>query len=1126
MKKKREFFPLNGRKKTIILSLKKMKLTLILTLFVFVAFGKGFSQVKVSLNLEKAEIQKVFKTIENQTDFVFLYKDEIFDKKMKYSLEFADADFEDVLKSICDKASVEYEVRSNRQIILTEKRDNFNNLNSYQKSTINGIVSDQKGQPLPGVTIIVKGTTHGTITDFDGKFSLALPEGAEILQFSFVGMNSQEIPVAGRSTFTVVMEEATIGLEEVVAVGYGVQKKATLTGSVASVESEFMENRPLTNTSQALQGINGLYVNQASGQPGADNATIRIRGVGTFNSNDPLVLVDGIEYSLRDINPNDIESISVLKDAASASIYGNRAANGVILITTRGGKKGKLKVEYNGYYGWQQATYLPDMVTNSVDYMMARNQASVNEGQPKPYSDAQIDEFRNGNDPDLYPNTDWHDILFSSAPINEHNIRLSGGSDNVTYLLSVGYLDQNGILIATDAKRYSISSNVTYKYSEKLLFGAKINGSFWDRNQPVVDVPTFVLTNVNRSLPIHPNILSDGTYGDTWLTTPGHNVFRHPVAVAEEGSHNIKSQRALVNLSGEYMLPWNIKYKANIGVTKYDGYDHRFIPEEFLYNPKKPDVAKLLRFDPPTRSVQRSNNNNMDLSFFQTLNWDWTDSSENHNLQMLLGFSRESFRRSSFFAYVEGFLGNELTELNAGTINKDVGGTSNSSELMSYFGRANYNFSEKYLVEFNFRYDGSSRFAKNNRWGFFPSVSAAWRISEESFLSDNDAISDLKLRASWGELGNQNISLYSYVSNININQGTIIGNNVVAGSAVTALADPNISWETTRMTNIGLDLNLLNNMLITNIDVFDKLTSDILARVNVPSQVGDLAGPITNLYSMSNKGVEINASHLNSAGDLNYRIGGNIAFVDNKVKYMAGDEQYASNFYGNIRVIKEGYPVNSWYLYEALGIFQSEQEVNEHAFQHDATAPGDIKYKDVNEDGTIDVEDMRVKGRSVPRFTYGFNLNADFKRFDLGAIFQGVNGVDIYPASNVAWPLFNGAGITRDQFANSWTQDNVDAKYPRLSLYKRGTQINARNSTFWLQDASYLRLKNLQLGYTLNPEKIKRYSMSKIRVYVNAQNLLTISKYKLSDPEKDVLSENIGDYPNAKVFTIGCNVVF
>ncbi|NLB25922.1 MAG: TonB-dependent receptor, partial [Bacteroidales bacterium] len=910
------------------------------------------------------------------------------------------------------------------------------------------------------------------------------------------------------------------------AVGYGVQKKATLTGSVASVESDFMENRPLTNTSQALQGINGLYVNQASGQPGADDATIRIRGVGTFNNNEPLVLVDGIEYSLRDINPNDIESISVLKDAASASIYGNRAANGVIIITTRKGKKGNLKVEYNGYFGWQQATYLPDMVTNSVDYMMARNLASENEGQPKPYSDAQIEEFRNGADPDLYPNTDWHDILFSTAPINEHNIRLSGGSENATYLLSVGYLDQNGVLIATGAKRYSITSNVTYKYSQKLLFGANINGSFWDRNQPVVDVPTFVLTNVNRSLPIHPNILSDGRYGDTWLITPGHNVFRHPVAVAEEGFQNNKTQRALINLFGEYTLPFNIKYKANIGVTKFDAYDHRFIPEVNLYDPKKPDVPKVLRFDPPTRSVQRSNNNNMDLSFFQTLNWNWTDSSDKHNLQIMLGFSRESFRRSNFLAYIEGFIGNELTELNAGTINKDVGGTSNRSELMSYFGRANYNFSEKYLLEFNFRYDGSSRFARDHRWGFFPSVSAAWRVSEESLLSDIDAISDLKLRMSWGELGNQNISLYSFVNNININQGAIIGNSVVAGSAVTALADPSISWETTRMINLGLDLNLWNNMLIMNVDVFDKLTSDILARVNVPSQVGDLAGPITNLYSMSNKGAELSLSHLNSVGDFNYRIGGNIAFVNNKVKYMAGDEQYISNGYGNIRVIKEGYPIHSWYLYEALGLFQSEQEIEKHAFQHNATAPGDIKYRDINDDGKIDVEDMRVMGRSVPRFTYGINLGIDYKKFDLSAIFQGVNDIDIYPASNVAWPLFNGAGITKDQFMNSWTPENRDAKYPRLSLYKRGTQINARNSTFWLQDASYLRLKNLQFGYTFNHQKLEKFHLDKIRVYANAQNLLTISKYKLSDPEKDVLRENIGDYPNSKVFSIGCNVVF
>ena len=485
-----------------------------------------------------------------------------------------------------------------------------------------------------------------------------------------------------------------------------------------------------------------------------------------------------------------------------------------------------------------------------------------------------------------------------------------------------------------------------------------------------------------------------------------------------------------------------------------------------------------------------------------------------------------AFNNSNFMAYIEGFLGNELTELNAGTINKDVGGTSTVSKLMSYFGRANYSYADKYLLEFNFRYDGSSRFAKGHRWGLFPSFSAGWRINQENFLKNVSALDNLKLRVSWGQLGNQSIALYSYLNNININQGTTFNNSIVSGSAVTTLSDPNITWETTTIKNIGVDLGLWNSKFDITFDVFDKVTTDILARINIPGQVGNLNGPITNLYGMSNKGFEVNASYRNSISDLNYQIGGNIAFVKNNVDFLNGDVQYTTNSYGNISVIKEGYPVNSWYLYEAIGIFQNEAEVEAHAYQDPATSPGDIIYRDFNEDGKIDINDMRVLGRSVPKYTYGFNLDLDYKGFDLGAFFQGVQDIDIYPTNNVSWPLYNGAGITKDQLANSWTEDNPNAKYPRLSLAKRGSGINFRNSTFWLKNASYLRLKNIQLGYTIPSDLTNKIKINKVRIYVNAQNFLTFSKFKLSDPEKNILEQDIYDYPTTKIFTMGCNIIF
>lgn len=992
---------------------------------------------------------------------------------------------------------------------------------NLQQKQVTGTVTDENGSPLPGVSVIVKGTTLGTLTDLAGKYSLVNVPPDGLLAFSFIGMTPQEISLEGRTVIDVVLKEQAIGLDEVVVVGYGTQRKVTLTGSVATANSDFIEARPLTNATQAMQGLLGVYVNQIGGQPGNDAATIRIRGIGTLNNNEPLVLVDGVQSSLRDVNPNDVDNISILKDAASASIYGNRAANGVILVTTKRGKVEKMRVEFNNYYGWQEATYLPDAVTNSVDWMLSLNQAYTNDGQPGPFSQAQIDEYRNGTDPDLYPNTDWYDIMFDVAPVMENNLRLSGGSEMVTFSFSLTHLDQEGVLMGTDAKKYSLNSNVVFKKSDRLEFGAIINGSYWDRNNSVVgNVP-----NLSRALPIHPNILSDGRYGDTWLVTPGHNLFRHPVAHALEGKNNYRTQRMMVNLYTQYILPFDIKYKVNFSVNKYDANNHRFIPEIYIFNPKQPTVPKLLRFDPISRSVQRTNDSNLDNSFFQTLNWT-KNIADQHNVNLLLGFSMESFYDSNFEAYIEGFLGNELPELDAGTINKDVGGTSSESKLMSYFGRTNYSFLDKYLFEFNFRYDGSSRFAKGKRWGFFPSFSVGWLINKEPFLQNFQKLNNLKLRLSWGQLGNQQISLFSYLNNLNINQGTSFTGTVVPGSAVTALSDPNITWETTTITNIGLDAALWNNKLEITVDVFDKRTNDILARINIPNQVGDLTGPITNLYSMSNKGIEFSAAHRNTIGKLNFKVGANIGFVNNNVDYLNGNTQYTTNSFGNLRVIKEGHPVNSWYLYEAIGFFQNEEEIANHAFQNTKTVPGDIKYRDVNEDGVIDVDDMRVMGRSVPRYTYSFNTDFEYRRFYVNAFFQGVQDLDIYTTNNLAWGNYNGAGITKDQLANSWTPENPNAKYPRLFEPSRGTKTNSLNSTFWLHDASYLRLKNLQIGYSVPTSVISKANISSFKVYVNAQNFLTFSKYKLTDPERDVLRELINEYPTTKVFTIGANITF
>jgi TonB-linked SusC/RagA family outer membrane protein len=998
------------------------------------------------------------------------------------------------------------------------------------KTTVNAVLKGSvrdsaTGRPLSDISVQIKGITNGTTTDDNGEFTLYTGQKFPFtITVTSVGYEPKEI-VAEGSPVNVLLKAGTGQLEGIVVVGYGTQRKKDLTGSVTTVSKSFIENRPLTNSSQALQGVQGLYVNQAGGQPGNDVATIRIRGIGTINNNDPLVLLNGVPYDLKDINPADIESISVLKDASAASIYGSRAANGVILVTTKEGKKGTPQVSYNDYFGWQKATYLPDVVTNIADYMVARNQASVNENQPLVFTDADIESARTGTDPDLYPNADWYGLMFKTAPIQNHTLQVSGGGDAVLYAVSLDYLDQDGILIQTSAKRYSLNANLNFNITRRLKAGLSLAGTYWNRHEPEEGANTLV-GNISRALPFQGAVLSNGNYADQRYLVPGHNVFRNPYAKAIEGGLDTKTERIFANAFAEYTFPLDIVYKLNFAVNKYDGLQSRFVPQINLYSPYNPDsVSSTLRYDNPTaRSAARFDENDLNTSFFQTLSWNKT-LSDVHNISLLAGYSRESFNNASFDAYIEGFLGNELTEINAGTTNKDANGTSSKTRLESYFGRATYNFDRRYFIEFDFRYDGSSRFAKNNRWGFFPAVSGAWRISNEAFFRNVKAVNDLKIRGSWGRLGNQNIPLYSYLNGVDINQGYSFNNSTVPGSAVIALSDPNISWETTTVSNIGLDLGLWNGLLGITVDAYNKKTTDILARINVPAQVGNLQGPVTNLYSMSNKGLEITVTHEKALGKyFRYNLGAGIAFNKNKVDFLNGDVQYSGD--GSLWAIKEGYPVNSYYLYVAEGIFQSQDEIDKHAFQSSVTAPGDIKYKDLDGNGKIDSDDRIITGRTVPQYTYNFNLGVSHRRFNLTAFFQGVQGIDMYPIYNLSFPLYNGAGLTKDQLENSWTQDYPDDRYPRLGEPKRGSGINYKNSTFWLRDASYLRIKNILLSYDIPVYVLDLLHIKKARLFINVQNYLTFSKYKNTDPERNTFQQDISEYPTVKTITVGVNINF
>lgn len=990
-----------------------------------------------------------------------------------------------------------------------------------QSSKVSGRIISSAGEALPGVSVVVVGTTTGTTSDANGNYSI-VASANQTLKFSMIGYSSKEVGVGNQTSVNVTLDVDNRQLEEVVVVGYGVQKKANLTGSVASLDQKFLANRPITNSSQALQGLSGVYVNMTRGRPGADGANIRIRGVGSFGTNNnPLVLVDGVEYNLRDINPADIESITVLKDAASAAIYGNRAANGVVLVKTRGGEKGRFKVDYNGYVGYQESTTFPDVVTNAVEYMEGKNKALLNQGNPIEYPQALIDEYKTGTDPFIYPNSNWFDIMFRQAPQQEHNVRFSGGNDRTTFAVSVGYLNQDGVMLGSGAKRYSINSNITSDITMRIRIGGNIMANLWDYNETAFTSDEAngeggLMGMIYRGLPMQTNLLADGSYADQWVRVPGHNFFRNPYALAKEGFRRTNQFNAIFNLFAEVQLPYNLKYKVtvapNIGysVEKFNN------PTIDLKHPKTGVIAPMGNI--PVRGITQNFSDAISFTNFHTLNWDKTFGKS--QLTGLMGFSLEMFKNSNFSAANQGYFANEIEELNAGSANPVVGGNSTQSRLMSYFGRLNYVYNEKYLFEANFRYDGSSRFAADKRWGFFPSLSAGWRINEEAFLKDFRALSNLKLRASWGQLGSQPQQLFGFVEAVTSGINYSYNNTVVTGGAITQIAEQNLTWETTAMTDIGLEFGFFNQRLTGEFDWFDKTTTGILRQVQIPQQVGNLTGPVRNVGKVQNKGYEITLNWRDKIGKVNYNIGGNLTRVDNKVLNTGGQQIINGN-----RVIFEGYPIDSYLGLRAMGYFQTADEIKSAPFQNAVQSPGDIRYKDLNGDNKIDSQDREIIGNTIPKYTYSITLGADFKGFDFSMFFQGVQGLQNYVNANLGFPYRNGAGVTKEWLTETWTPENPNAKYPRLTT-SSGYPQNFQVSDFWMRDASYLRLKNIQLGYVLPDAIAKRLGMSKVRAFVNGQNILTFADFTLGDPERSAANENIIAYPIAKTITGGLSITF
>ena len=1073
----------------------------------------SYSQkAKLTVNLRDVSIEKVLLKIEQQSDFTFVYNKQTVNLEKKVDANFVNQRVSDILDVLLEREDIDYHV-FDKQVVLTAK--GF--ATSQENHIVTGMVVDQKGIPLPGVSIVIKGTTSGVTTDIDGKYSLEVPKNNAVLVFSFVGMKTMELSFGDKSLINVTLQEDTTGLDEVVVVGYGVQKKVNLTGAVQTIGDEKLQNRPVANVSQALTGqMAGVTIIQRSGEPGSDGGAIRIRGEGTFSGAgvEPLVLVDGLPSTMSDVDPNDIENISVLKDAASASIYGSRAANGVILITTKKGKEGKTKVSYNGYVGWQQATEFPDYL-DSWEYAKLYNEALANDGQQALYTPEEIQKFKDGSDPDNYPNTDFLNEVFSGSGFQTgHNVSVKGGTKANQYALSLGYLNQDGLVDKNSFERYNMRLNLNSQVSKKIDIALKLSMSQASAKEPVPaggsGLEYEVTSIIQQAVRLSPTIAgrkSDGTYGFMNEAVPLGWM-------DSESNKNNKTSRVLGSLNMGWNITDDLRFDAMAGYKFY--YLNRSIYGAFLQIDENTSQgpAEVINYlnDNSTVTLQALLNYNKQIG--------------EHKIQALAGYSQEEFRSDWTKASRDDFPNNELTEISAGSENNmKASGSASEWALQSVFGRVNYSYLQRYLLEANVRYDGSSRFSKGNRFGVYPSVSVGWRISEEDFLKNNFSwVDNLKLRTSWGQLGNQNIGAYPYQFAINLGENYSWGGSLVSGAAVNTLPTRNISWETTEMTDAGIDMNLFNGKLNVIVDYFNKKTKDILYKVSTSGVLG-LTPSDQNAGEVQNKGWEFAVSHSNKLGDFSYNVGVNFSVIDNKVLKLANlDKDIANGLF-------VGQPMNCYYGYVADGLYVDDEDVANSPTQFFTAQPGDIKYRDISgpdgvPDGKVDATyDRTVIGSRIPKYTFGTSLSGEYKNFDFSVQLQGVSGVD-GQMNEYAGAAFYHKGKAQKWHLDRWTEENPNpnASHPRVQILSNTGEPNLATSTFWAINASYLRVKNLQLGYTLPKGAIDKIGVSKMRVYFSGQNLFTFDNYyKGWDPE---LVGGSSFYPLTAVYTFGVNASF
>ena len=1099
---------------------------------------------QVTVDIDSMPLTEALKKLEEQTGYSFFYSNVLPDKDAVVSVKSNNKDIAAVMDQLLDGLAVSYKINEDKQIALYADEPEVVEQTKPTERTVSGVVYDSDGLPVIGAGVMVKGSLHGTVTDEDGRWTLELEDDNVTLEISSMGYQSQSVAVKGRSDFTVTLTSDTQYLDEVVVVGYGTQKKVNLTGSVSMVTSEDMASRPVSNMSSGLQGLlPGVTVVNASGQPGASGTTIRVRGVGTIGNANPLILIDGIEGDLSTINPEDIESVSVLKDAASASIYGARAANGVLLVTTKkmndnpGAAKDNAKVTFGAYAGIQTPTRLPQMC-DAIEFMTLDNEARQNVGTAIGWLEDSFKKVTDNTDPNYFANTDWLDeVLNSYAPQQNYSLSLNGGIGSSGYMLSYRYFDQKGLTVgsSTGEQRHNVRFKMNTKLIDRLTLSSNISYTSRKVTSPINSLTSGggAIYNAMRIAPNAPVRYTDGT----WAYGGGNT---NPVAILNDGGRsNVSTEEfsLLEVLKLDILKGWDVT--ATYNLTSTNGYKDILKKTITFVNPEDKSVNVYAS----PNSLKNVDLKNVQQTFIIQSNFDITFGK--HNVSGVAGMSQEWYEARMFEASRTNLSTEFEPTLNLGdpsTMSNNA--TYSSWALRSGFGRVSYNYDERYLLEANIRYDLSSRFHKSVRGGWFPSVSAGWRISEEHFMSFAKSIVDnLKIRGSWGMLGNQYVgsSDYPYMSVLEaFTSGlSLIGTSASTGYAPSTLANPNLTWEHIKMVNAGVDVALLQNRLTMSFDWFNKDTEGILLKLNYPAQIGPKPSE-QNAGKVNNRGWEFDLNWRDQRGEFYYGIGFNISDVKNKIVDLAGNAPDLSGY--QIRMV--GYPIDAFYGYKAIGLMTPEDFKISDTQNHNYSLPkvpvilgndyqpGDIKYEDISgpdgkPDGRITPEyDKVVLGSNIPRYTYTVRGDLGWKGIDFSFVIQGVGKCDGYLEGTARHAFQDMAAYPQKvhlERYNVVTNPDPDALYPRLT-YNTGFNQNTF-STYWMENASYMRLKNVQIGYTFPEKWMKKARIDNLRVYLSGDNLLTVSDFFYAyDPETPVSKG--GYYPQVKTVVLGLNITF